>query len=147
MWGLNASAPRPDLLVLQMPLHTCVHGLDPHREGHHNASLIAQHEQDTAQLMRAVKGAVDRQPRKTAVIVMTGGRNFIKGPSKIINCKNNMEEIFLSYVHRLNYLIGIMYYLIFDLLPIDLFIYLPIYLPIYLVVFICIVFYLLLVSC
>ena len=95
VWGLNASAPRPDLLVLQMPLHTCVHGLDPHREGHHNASLIAQHEQDTAQLMRAVRGAVDRQPRKTAVIVMTGGRNFIKGPSIIINCKNNMEEIFL----------------------------------------------------
>ena len=34
MWGTNVSEPRPDVLVLQMPLHTCVHGLDPHREGY-----------------------------------------------------------------------------------------------------------------
>ena len=47
--------------------------------GHHNASMIQRHEEDTAVLMRAVKAAVDRPPKKTVVIVMTGGRNFIKG--------------------------------------------------------------------
>ena len=47
--------------------------------GHHNASMIQRHEEDTAVLMRAVKAAVDRPPKKTIVVVMTGGRNFIKG--------------------------------------------------------------------
>ena len=47
--------------------------------GHHNASMIQRHEEDTAVLMRAVKAAVDRPPKKTMVVVMTGGRNFIKG--------------------------------------------------------------------
>ena len=47
--------------------------------GHHNASMIQRHEEDTAVLMRAVRAAVDRPPKTTMVIVMTGGRNFIKG--------------------------------------------------------------------
>ena len=47
--------------------------------GYHNASMIQRHEEDTAVLMRAVKAAVDRPPKKTMVVVMTGGRNFIKG--------------------------------------------------------------------
>jgi homogentisate 1,2-dioxygenase len=79
VWSVNASERRPDLLVLQMTLHSCVHGMDPHREGHHNASMIRKHEEDVAALMKAVRVAVDRPPRITTVIVMTGGRNFLKG--------------------------------------------------------------------
>ena len=47
--------------------------------GYYNVSMIQRHEEDTAVLMRAVKAAVDRPPNKTMVVVMTGGRNFIKG--------------------------------------------------------------------
>jgi len=84
VWSVNQTEHRPDILVLQMTLHTCVHALDPHREGHYNASMIQKHEEDVGKLMRAVKTAVDRSPRKTTVIVMTGGRNFLKG--LLIHC-------------------------------------------------------------
>eukprot|EP01035_Chromulina_nebulosa_P024247 gene24247-31520_t len=100
VWGTNVSQPRPDVLVLQMPLHTCVHGLDPHREGHHNASMIQRHEEDTAVLMRAVKAAVDRPPKTTMVIVMTGGRNFIKGNDPRVNrCQWRLNRIAAHHAH------------------------------------------------
>jgi len=100
VWSANASEHRPDILVIQMTLHTCVHALDPHRDGHYNASMIQKHEEDVGKLMRAVKSAVDRPPKKTTVIVMTGGRNFLKGNDPRANrCQWRLNRIAAHEAH------------------------------------------------
>lgn len=81
VWSSNVTQRVPDVLVMQVSLHTCVHALDPHRDNYHNDTMIKNHEKDYTTLMNAIAKAINRPNvfnTKTKVILMTGGRNFLK---------------------------------------------------------------------
>jgi hypothetical protein len=54
----NGTARAPDVLVLNLGLHTCFHSVDGLRS--QNTTLVAQHKKDLKTLMRAIRTAVDR---------------------------------------------------------------------------------------
>jgi hypothetical protein len=54
----NGTARAPDVLVLNLGLHTCFHSVDGLRS--QNTTLVAQHKKDVKTLMRAIRTAVDR---------------------------------------------------------------------------------------
>jgi hypothetical protein len=72
---------RPDILVVEVGLHTCFHGWDNFRKIR-NETYIAQHERDLVSLFDAIKRAitrptVDNKPPsgpETIVIISTAGR-------------------------------------------------------------------------
>ena len=81
VWNVTGTQRVPDILVIQVSLHTCVHALDPHRENYQNETMIRNHENDYITLMKSIKKAINRPNiynTKTTVILMTGGRNFLK---------------------------------------------------------------------
>lgn len=75
-WRANNTEddPHPDILVIQVGLHTCVHSWSPDSQ---NLTMIATHERDLVTLMANVREAVDRTPAhmpRTTVIIQTAGR-------------------------------------------------------------------------
>jgi hypothetical protein len=75
-WRVNSTIddPFPDVLVIQVGLHTCVHSWSPDAQ---NTTMILNHERDIPTLMAHVKQAINRTPahmRRTTVIIQTAGR-------------------------------------------------------------------------
>jgi hypothetical protein len=71
----NSTTRHPDVLVIQIGLHTCVHAW--HSPTFQNDTMIAQHKRDVKALMKHVREAVDRTPAsmpRTKVIVQLAGR-------------------------------------------------------------------------
>ena len=71
----NGTSRHPEVLVLHIGLHTCVHSWGT--PTFQNNSMIRQHKQDIKTLMKAVRTAIDRTPStlpRTRVIVQLAGR-------------------------------------------------------------------------
>ena len=74
-WSTDKNDRRPDILTLEMGLHTCYHAINGSSV---NQTTIKRHEDDIPKLMKAIRNAVDRQLTSdgipTMVIVSTAGR-------------------------------------------------------------------------
>jgi hypothetical protein len=74
-WSSNKSIRRPDIVNIQVGLHTCYHAF---ANNGHNETMMRAHENDIPRLMRNIKTAVERHPTdsgvNTMVIISTSGR-------------------------------------------------------------------------
>ncbi len=100
-WRVDSSEadPFPDVLVIQVGLHTCVHSWSPNAQ---NLSMIATHERDIVTLMQNVRIAIDRTPahmRRTTVIVQTAGR-MGNSDSRGDHCTWRFNRILASEGHK-----------------------------------------------
>ena len=76
----NGTTRAPDVLVVQVGLHTCVHSWFSSTS--QNKSMIHKHKDDLKLLMNAINIAIHRypNPNKTMVIIQTAGRVGNKDP-------------------------------------------------------------------
>jgi hypothetical protein len=100
VWSATPETARPDVLVLQIGLHTCVHAFT---EKAINETMIHQHEAQIPVLMDAVKAAVER-PRTdgkqpTTVIVSTAGRQMTSDP-RSDHCTWKLNRIVAHEAHK-----------------------------------------------
>lgn len=103
LWKSNSSAKSyPDVLLIHVGLHTCVHGL----EGH-NDTLIDNHKREIPIMMNSIKTAINRTPPellKTKVIIQLPGRGSY-GNSRYMKCQRNFNRILTKYAHEAGFLI------------------------------------------
>ena len=83
----NGTSRHPEVLVLHIGLHTCVHAHNSPTSSvaNPNNTMIANHKRDIKTLMKAVRAAVDRTPPsmpRTRVIVQLAGRAGASEPSQ-----------------------------------------------------------------
>lgn len=98
---------RPDVLVIQLGLHTCHHAFD-NNGGSPNVTMIRRHESDLHLLMQAIGNATAREPyinqlgHKTMVIFMLAGRTGITD-HRIDKCSWRFNRVFASIAHLYGY--------------------------------------------
>ncbi len=75
-WSGNDTVRRPDILTVQVGLHTCFHAYTDYPRGQMNYTLIRNHESELPRLMAAINMAISRpsSTQKTMVVIMTAGR-------------------------------------------------------------------------
>ncbi len=100
VWSSKPEVARPDILVLQIGLHTCTHAFSPDAV---NETMILQHETQIPILFDAVKTAVNR-PRgdskpQTTVIISTAGRLLTKDP-RSDHCTWRFNRIAAHEAHK-----------------------------------------------
>lgn len=103
LWLPNSTAGSyPDVLVIHVGLHTCVHAWKPTGM---NISMIQKHSHDIVPLMEAVKSAVDRTPKdlpRTAVIFQLPGRagnTDMNGDA----CSRSFNRVLAYQAHRFGF--------------------------------------------
>jgi hypothetical protein len=91
----------PEILVIHVGLHTCVHAL----ANGHNQSMIHLHEEMISPMMNAVHNAIDRpflhgyQGERTLVIIQLPGRPAYDNPH-VIACSRRINRSLAKEAHR-----------------------------------------------
>ncbi len=89
----------PDVLVIHVGLHTCVHAWSPQAM---NTSMISKHTYDVVPMLQAVRNAIDRVPKhlpKTTVIIQLPGRAGGTDPRGDA-CSRSFNRILAYQAHR-----------------------------------------------
>jgi hypothetical protein len=99
-WSADKSVKRPDILNIQVGLHTCYHAF---ANNGHNETMIQTHENNIPRLMRSIKAAVERHPTesgvKTMVIISTSGRP--SNPDvRVDKCMWRFNRILVHEAHK-----------------------------------------------
>lgn len=102
-WQANATAGSyPDILVIHVGLHTCVHAW---KSTGMNYSMIEKHTHDIVPMLQAVHSAIHRTPadlpRTTVIIQLPGraGNSNINGDA----CSRSFNRILAAQAHRFGF--------------------------------------------
>ncbi len=91
----------PEILVIHVGLHTCVHAL----ANGHNISMVALHETLVRPMMNAIHNAIDRPFKhgyvgeQTMVIIQLPGRPSYDNPH-VLHCSRRFNRILAKEAHR-----------------------------------------------
>ncbi len=106
VWSIQPETRRPDVLVLQMGLHTCIHAHSQATDV--DTTLIQKHESQVKVLLAAVQGAVNRTRSdgkpKTTVIVSTSGRQ-LSGDPRSDRCVWRFNRIVAHEAHKQSFIV------------------------------------------
>lgn len=100
----------PDILIIQVGLHTCVHAFNP---GPANHTMVAQHEAAIPVMMAKIREAVDRVPKhreRTRVIIQTAGRAGNSDPNGD-KCSWRLNRVLAAEAHRNGFPVSVYYVL------------------------------------
>lgn len=102
-WSLNQSEKRPDILTVQLGMHTCWHGHPTGFYSKHlhdvNNTLIERHINDIPKLMAAIRSAVDRA-NNTLVVIVTSGGTLVENSASMDECIVRINRVAADSAHK-----------------------------------------------
>lgn len=97
----------PDILTVQVGMHTCWHG---HPEGyysHHlteiNKTMIDKHSRDIEKLVQSVYNATKRTNFSTSVVFVTSGATLVENSANMDECILKINRVVSNAAHKLGF--------------------------------------------
>jgi len=106
LWQSNATLQGyPDILVVHVGLHTCVHAISTHAV---NTSMISKHTADLLPMFQAISRAMDRIPShlpRTQVIIQLPGRSGGNFDARRDGCSRSFNRVLARLAHEHHFVV------------------------------------------